>query len=219
MMSEHNFIKKYTYNVAMPIAKVFIKINLTANQVTFLSFISSILSAYFLIYENSPLNFCVFWLINIILDFTDGTLARLSGKKNNGVLRVDHLTDVLKYGIIWIATGFRYLDNFIWAAVAVCCFSHLYFIILSHDFNRFLSKENNANRKLDDEQNKIMSFIYNYPLLRNIYQITLTIDGHCLFYFLVLPFGKYYAVGVLFYFSFISILRSLNIIRILSYKN
>ena len=213
-MNHQNVVKKFTYWITSPLARGFIKINVSANNVTFLSFLSSVVAGYFLVYKENILFFIIFWLLNIILDFTDGAVARGSKKDRiNGVLRVDHLTDLIKFGIIWIATGLKYLDHLVWISAIACSLCYFFYVILSHDHIHYLKI--NKNQSEISKSGSIKDKIHGNFLLRNFFQLLLTIDGHSLYYFLILPLGKQYAISIFFYFSFLSILRSIQLIKIL----
>ena len=74
----------------------------------------------------------------------------------------------------------------------------------------------NVLNKNDKIQNAERKFIWSNFIYRNLYQIFLTIDGRCLYWFFYfLYMGKFYCVLVLLYFSTLCIVRSLNIVRIL----
>ena len=59
-MDHQNVIKKFTYWVTSPLARGFIKINVSANKVTFLSFLSSVVAGYFLAYKENSFIFYYF---------------------------------------------------------------------------------------------------------------------------------------------------------------
>jgi hypothetical protein len=208
-----NIIKQLTYKLSLPLAHAFVKINFSANKVTLLAFLSSILAGLSLIIDDGVKYFIIFWSMNILLDFCDGTVARINKKSKKSLFRVDHMSDLFKFGIIWIATGYRYLDHLVWLIIAVCIFIYFYFVILSHDYQNYLltQKNNIINNSMDD--NSIKNKINNNWLLRNIYEVLFTIDGHSLFYFLILPVSKFHAFIILFYFSLISFLRAVIIAK------
>ena len=89
----------------------------------------------------------------------------------------------------------------------------LFYVILSHDHIHYLKI--NKNQRGISKSGSIKDKIHGYFFLRNFFQLLLTIDGHSLYYFLILPLGKQYAISIFFYFSFLSILRSIQLIKIL----
>ena len=207
-MIDHNILKKITYIIAYPVALFFFKLKISANTVTFISVGMSIMAGISLLLNLHPVYFIFFWILNILLDFSDGTVARLSGKKSISILRVDHMSDLLKYGIIWISAGISYSDNLVWISAFACCFIHLYFNIISHDYNNYIKSLNKKN------VTRLNYFTFNRKnlVLKNLYELFFTIDGHSLFIFLLLPLSRIHACFILIYFSLLSLLRALIII-------
>ncbi|MFH1682663.1 MAG: CDP-alcohol phosphatidyltransferase family protein [Candidatus Woesearchaeota archaeon] len=73
-----------------PAAKVLLRIGLTANQLTFLSFIFGLLTVYFLFKIHYL--FIIFAVLHLLADAFDGVLARLTQPTNFGTY-FDYLTD------------------------------------------------------------------------------------------------------------------------------
>ena len=203
-MINHNIVKKITYFIAYPLALLFFKLKISANSVTFLSLVMSVLAGISLSLNLNPIYFTFFWILNILLDFSDGTVARLYGKQNSSIINIDHMTDLLKFGIIWISAGISYSNTSVWISAFACCFLHLYFNIISHDYNNYTDLREKNKKNVGG-----LSFFKKNPIFRNVYELLFSIDGHSLYYFLLLPISKSYAMYVFIYFSTISILRSL----------
>ena len=86
---EGNLIQKFLYAFAYPIAASAKKFGLTSNSLTLFSFIFT-LFAFVSLIKNNSYNFMLFWLIAYILDYADGTLARMTNSKGKTALRYDH---------------------------------------------------------------------------------------------------------------------------------
>ena len=76
-----------------PISKFFAFLKIKPNFLTFFSVIFTVLAFYFLII-NQYFLFLFFWLLNIIFDFCDGQVARISKNVNKSLLRFDHLLSI-----------------------------------------------------------------------------------------------------------------------------
>ena len=102
----HNPIQIFLYVVAYPLALFLNKIKLSPNSVTIISSIFAVFSFVSLIKYNLFL-FYIFWGISFILDYADGTLARMINKVRKNALRIDHISDHLK--VILISSRFWHL--------------------------------------------------------------------------------------------------------------
>ena len=89
-----NPIQKLLYILAYPIAKISSKFGLTPNILTLISFIFTIL-AFISLVKNYLLSFISFWFVAFILDYADGTLARMTNSKGKTALEYDHISDLL----------------------------------------------------------------------------------------------------------------------------
>ena len=75
----NNPIQFVLYAIAFPIAIVFKKLHISPNQLTLLSVLLTVLAVYHLIEKDHSL-FLIYWSFAYILDYTDGTLARMTKK-------------------------------------------------------------------------------------------------------------------------------------------
>ena len=97
----NNPIQFVLYAIAYPLALIFKKFHISPNQLTFLSVLLTVLAVVFLI-EKDQLLFLLYWTAAYILDYTDGTLARMTKKIGNSALRLDHFCDQLKILLILV---------------------------------------------------------------------------------------------------------------------
>lgn len=104
--------KKVTSRFILPIVKIISKTGITPNILTALSFISGLISIYFLF--SSRLLFAIFIILSVIFDILDGNLARYTKKKTKFGSYLDDTSDrfvnllmILKYnfvfGLYWLA--------------------------------------------------------------------------------------------------------------------
>ena len=114
-----------------PISKFFAFLKIKPNSLTFFSVIFTVLAFYFLII-NQYFLFLFFWLLNIIFDFCDGQVARISKNVNKSLLRFDHLSDVFKISIIFLGTAIHLKDESLWILIFSTNFFYLFYVILNH---------------------------------------------------------------------------------------
>ncbi len=100
-----------------PVGVVFFRLNIPANLITFFSLLFGTASALAYYYEDLIIA-ATFLLISGILDLTDGTVARLSGKPTKFGAVFDWIVDKWVDGLILGIVGYLYTNPF-WATVAV----------------------------------------------------------------------------------------------------
>ncbi|WP_038054932.1 CDP-alcohol phosphatidyltransferase family protein [Thermodesulfobacterium hydrogeniphilum] len=100
-----------------PVGVVLFRLNIPANLITFFSLLFGTASALAYYYENLTIA-ATFLFISGILDLTDGTVARLSGKPTKFGAVFDWIADKWVDGLILGIVGYLYTDPF-WATVAV----------------------------------------------------------------------------------------------------
>ena len=103
-----NILKLFLYKTAFPFALMFRSLKFTPNNVTLLSFLICLVSNLFLLNGHSEL-FLVFWYLSHFLDYVDGTLARITDNKTKILLRVDHLSDLIKIESFTLTKGLCFL--------------------------------------------------------------------------------------------------------------
>jgi phosphatidylglycerophosphate synthase len=118
----------------IPLARLITKIpfKIHPNIITIFSFIFAILAGY-CFFQNLLIIGSILYLINFILDCTDGTLARLTGTTSKIGEKLDFYTD--RIGIIGLYLGLwwsQYYQNNNWFIGAIIIITH-YAIIFSGD--------------------------------------------------------------------------------------
>ena len=216
-----NIVSLILYKLAYPTASLFAKFSIKPNLITWLSILFTCIAALFLFQENGPFFFVLFWLVSVHLDFSDGTLARMTKKVSKSAFRLDHLTDLIKLCLVFVSFGIFYNTFETWVLVNTSIFSFLYCEILNLEIKYYskqatLSDSNPADNTLINskwiQNTGIFQFKALTTFLRNIHSVFFGISGHSLLFFCVLPFGLMYANIFLIYFTFVCTYSSIRII-------
>lgn len=216
----HNPFQFIIYLAAYPVAIFFKSIRFSPNQVTLLSVLFSVFSFISLINYNLHL-FYTFFGMSYILDYADGTLARLTNKEGKSALNVDHISDQLKIIMTFLGFGFYYDCKEIWALTFLSSALFLFYSLLNHELSNNL-KLSMFGSSYDSEENKIENnsrlkllkryLLRNYAILRYFYTFIFgtlyLIDGHTLIIFFFIPISYEYAVYLLIYFISICSIHS-----------
>ena len=189
--TKDNLFQLIIYGVAYPFALLFKFLNLTPNTITLFSFILFIISKILLL-NNYTLLFIVFWYISHFLDYVDGTLARITGNKTKILLRLDHLSDVVKIQITFYTLSIYYNTLEVWSFFLIF---NLFFWIKEiikqqYDFNLLSHKLNINSPK---KPNRI---------IENLKNILFTFNGHSLFLIGLGIIDSSFLIGILAYFTF-----------------
>ena len=94
-VEKYNFVVVFLRLLSLPIVKFSIKFNLHPNLLTLTGFFSGLVSIYFL-YVNINYLFIFFWSLSCILDYADGTLARITKKVSHFGYLFDMISDRVK---------------------------------------------------------------------------------------------------------------------------
>ena len=215
------------YRLAYPFSVFLAKLNLTPNQITTLSLAFSI-AAFFSLTSTSGLSwFITFWLIAVLLDFCDGTVARMTNQISKTAFRYDHISDIFKISLISFGVGIRFNDIEIWMLSTSLIFFYNYSEILCHDLisikkiNQIKQIESQTHAlTIDLESNNLLEKkrlrdrfilvkflmgkmpIFMMCLIKiygDVSNILLTFNGHTLLFFLALPVGGWVTKATLLY--------------------
>jgi len=99
--AKNNIIVYILGRFSYPFSVVFAKIGVTPNQITTLSSLLAILSSLALVYDDGWKLFVLFWSLSLLLDFCDGTVARMTDQVRKTAFRYDHTSDLFKIFIHW----------------------------------------------------------------------------------------------------------------------
>ena len=213
----NNPIQFVLYAIAFPIAIVFKKLHISPNQLTLLSVLLTVLAVYHLIEKDHWL-FLIYWSFAYILDYTDGTLARMTKKIRSTALRIDHVCDQLKIILIFLGFGIYYSTYIVWILCFLASTLFLFYSLINHDLsstNKLLKTHSHKlNNLIINEigiKEKIKIKILNNYFLTTLYKIffnsLFTINGHTLMIFFIIPLDIFYCKYLLFYFIIICLMN------------
>lgn len=217
-----NIIQLFLYKIAYPLSTLFVKLNITPNTITVFSIIFAVISFLALILDNGFIYFTLFWTLSIHLDYCDGTVARMTGNLRKSAFRFDHMSDIIKIGLIIFGVGIRYQTISIWLLSFMSMFSFLYLTIVSHELGYYKKSKDSlplaeqSNALVIKNNSFIIKLIRNNTLLTNLYSFFFTLNGHTLLWFFLISLGPELAKIFLVYFLLLSIFRVVKGIKMLS---
>jgi phosphatidylglycerophosphate synthase len=184
-----------------PVSKLFVFFKISPNSLTFFSIIFTVIAFYLLINEQYYL-FLFFWFLNIVFDFCDGQVARLSKKVNKSAFRFDHLSDIIKISLILLGLAIYYKNNNLWVIIFITNFTFLFYIILNHSVQKTVNFKKRNNH-----------FFFNYfkseniliAIIKILIPIMTKFNGHSLLLFFFLPINIKICLIILIYFNILFI--------------
>lgn len=201
------------YRFAFPFALMLSALRLSPNQITTLSLLSAAISAAALALGMNGA-FCAFWGAAVLLDFCDGTVARMTGKVRTTAFRYDHSSDLVKIFLIILGAGYRYDSPLIWGLCLATSFAFMFYMVINHDLGSTRQRLSDpaggrvsARAWASDGESVLIS-----QALRSV---LLTINGHTLLVFFFLPLGETGAILGLSYFLMLSVVRAARCIHIM----
>jgi len=228
--AEVNIVQLLMYRFAYPFAVLLNNLRVSANLVTSLSLIFSILAFSALAFDEGWVLFSIFWGVTVLLDFCDGTVARMSNKVSKQAFRYDHMSDLFKIFLLFLGAGMRYDTGVVWIVSVVVLFLFMYFMILNHDIVHIrklsLLKEPVARDSdpqlppMDTspvepglrirERYRIVAWMVKFDLLYKVWRLfwppLTTINGHTLLLFFLFPYGPEAVVLSLGYLGLLALL-------------
>ncbi|TVO60277.1 CDP-alcohol phosphatidyltransferase family protein [Denitromonas ohlonensis] len=209
----NNLLLLGMYRAAYPAAAAFNRLGFSPNLLTGLSCLTTLAAAIALATREGAVLFCLLWALSVLLDFCDGTVARMASKVSRNAFRFDHMSDLAKISAILIAAGIRHDSITLWSLCSIALFSFLYYAVLSQElkyaqtqFDR-KSEANAATAAAAGLQSRMPSAV------RIIYAIFGTLNGHTLLIFFALPFAPVPIAVALIYLTLISLSGSAARIR------
>ena len=212
-----NVLQYVMYRSAYPVAVFLNRVRLSPNQITTASLGFSLLAFYQLVFGQGWGWYCTFWGISVLLDFTDGTVARMSDRVSRSAFRYDHMSDLFKISLLMLGVGMRYDDLLIWMLALSACFTFLYRDALNRElgFARERQKattvgELDSKKKLRRGRSATVTWAIERGWPRKVYKNLMSIffsfSGHTLPLFCLFPLGFNFAVAVLVYLILIELL-------------
>ncbi len=225
-----NFVLLLMYRFAYPFAVLLNKLHLSPNQITTQSLVFSVLAFIALVYDDGWVLFSVFWGMTVLLDFCDGTVARMTDRVSKTSFRYDHMSDTFKIYLVVLGVGIRYNDMLFWVLSSTLVFSYAYSEILSHDLKNALMKEQAADSLAIPAVNPIRKkrireqffvagfFLKKFPLVANLlkeawvnlYTALFGFNGHTLLLFFTFPIGGWVTKITLIYLISLTVISSVS---------
>lgn len=197
---KNSFLNYILYFISSPFVLISKKIGLSPNTLTTLSIISCAFSSFFLL-SNYYETYVYFFIFSLLLDYSDGPLARMTNKVSRSKLNFDHLSDLFKIFLLSLCLCVFY-NNKILFIVAFC---FIFILLFLEILNNKLDSNNikSQNSFIESNLNKLFN-----PNLKNlflqVYNTLFIFHGHSLILFLFMPLSVDFAIFGLVYFSFLS---------------
>jgi len=217
-----NIVLLLMYRFAYPFAALLNKLNLSPNQITTQSLFFSILAFAALVFDEGWVWFSIFWGMTVLLDFCDGTVARMANKVSKSAFRYDHMSDLFKISLVILGIGLHYNDALVWVLAFSASFVFMYGDVLNNTLGSIaklaaktqqatnsdeVSLPPNSRRR---DRYRIVAWVVKRDWLltiyKNTYAVLLTVNGHTLLLFFILPLGRGYALAGFSYLIFVELL-------------
>lgn len=226
-----NFILLGMYRFFSPFAVLLHRMRFTPDQITTGSLLMTMLAFVALAFDKGWVLFSILWWLAVLLDFCDGTVARMGNSVSKKAFRYDHMSDLFKIFLLFLGTAIRYDDYMVWLMSMMVLFSFMYFNLLNQilaDIYRRTGAQRGkpaASGNMETptlrnrERYRIIAWIVQFPrlyhCLRGLYSALITITGHSLLLFFLLPHGKMNVIWLFSYLIAVSLYGIASRIRIL----
>lgn len=205
-----NILQRVMYRGAFPFAVLLNRMGMSPNRITTASLAFAILAFCALAFAEGWIWYCIFWGMSILLDFSDGTVARMTGRISKSAFRYDHMSDLFKVSLLMLGVGIRYDDSLVWVLALSACFTFLYRDALNRELSRTRERQavgsedassTAATRRRDRYAVVAWAVRYQWALglYKNLVAILFTVSGHTLLLFFLFPLGSEPAIGALIY--------------------
>ncbi len=104
----------FLYLSAVPLAKLLIFCRIKPNSITTLSNLTAIAGLIFLAWGSSAWLFQIAWVLALLLDIADGTVARVTGQSSAQGSFYDHMSDQVKVIALFLSVALRYNEYEVW---------------------------------------------------------------------------------------------------------
>ena len=216
--AKNNIIIYLLGRLSYPFSVVFTKIGVSPNQLTTVSTMMAILSSISLVYDSGWLLFIIFWSCSLLLDFCDGTVARMTDQVRTSAFRYDHTSDLFKIFIVILGVSVRFDDLVLWIISTSTIFFFMFYTLLNHEYS-YVDKINNliGSSAQDDDLFRDVKITLKHKLksrlsegvfktiLTNAYVVIFSINGHTLLVFLFFSLGVFVAKFILLYLMTLSV--------------
>ena len=213
----NNFLLLLMYRLAYPFALVLGKHNYSPNVITTQSLLFSLLAFVALVFDEGWILFSIFWGVAVLMDFCDGTVARMTEKVSKIAFRYDHMSDLFKVSLIILGVGIRYNDPLIWALSVSACFAFMYGDALNRELGIARRRQAEGEMKSPSEPSlrrrdryRLVGWAIKYEFLYKIYKsiisVLLTVNGHTLLLFFIFVHGPVLAIWGFSYLILVELL-------------
>lgn len=228
-----NILLLWMYRLAYPFSIALKNVGFSPNQITSLSILFSVITFCALVL-NMSWGYCAFfWGLATLLDFCDGTVARMTNKVSEMAFRYDHMSDLFKICLLIFGVGIRYQNIYVWEMVFASSFFFLYADLLSYQLDTALDARLNQKLKFQPnlsvenvqpirlrERSKVAAYIVKreklLSVLVNTHSALFTVHGHTLLLFIFVGVNYKLALIALAYFSLLNIRRiKINITQLI----
>jgi hypothetical protein len=230
--ASNNPLMVVMYRLAYPFSFILNRTGISPDQITTLSLLSAIMAFFVLILHASIIWFILFWGIAVLLDFCDGTVARMSSRISTRAFCYDHMSDIVKISLVIVGVAIHFDDKTLWVLCSTFLFVHLYSEIVSHDLKNLTERWEATNSQLlpADVDSRIVPRVRDrilvvhflvtrlplvYRSLLQIYVIMTTFNGHTLLLFLALPLGGVWTYATVTYLIVLAVHSGVRSIRTL----
>jgi len=218
------------YRFAYPFAYLLNKIRLSPNNITTQSLVFTVLSFFALIFDDGWIFFTLFWGMAVLLDFCDGTVARMANKVSKTAFRYDHMSDIFKIYLVVLGVGVRNDDPIFWVLCSTLVFSYTYSEVLSHDLKSAeMKNQTTVNSSAVTVEGPLRrtrirerftfigivakEFPFILKLLQAMYGALVSFNGHTLLFFFTFPIGGWVTRTTLIYLISLTAISSVSSIN------
>jgi len=205
-----NLIIWMIYQVAVPIARAALFLRISPNTLTTLSSAFAISSGITLLIDGLHDAFIPLFIISLLLDFTDGLVARTSGKIGRTAFRYDHISDLFKVSFVVLCLAIYCNSILVWILSMSSITLFLVSTVLNHEMDSARKTKNYEPQQGFDR----IRFLGN-PIVTNIFAIFFTYNSHSLLLFIFITRSPEFAPHVFAYLIIISTYACMRYINIL----
>ena len=197
-----NVIIWLLYRLTFPASKLLAQLKVSPNFITTLGLVFIGINGYFLISGTHRLACTALWYLAILLDLTDGQVARITNKVRRHSFNYDHTSDLLKLSFTFLCGGIYFSSLLLWPIIAFC----LTTLFLSDVLNKEISfaRSSISSKQVNGKESTHSTFA------TNIYTIFLTYNTHTLLVFPIFMVRSQFAIFGLIYLILISTVNCLR---------
>ena len=194
---QENIVSYCLFYIAFPLVYLFRLLKVSPNVVTTLGNLAAILAFVFLLGSGTSLIAALLWFLSVLLDHSDGALARVTERVRKHKFRYDHFSDILKISFLFLLISLIHENNL----VVICAtFNSVMFL-----FREVLLLNLNFAQSGQDDKNVSLKVKSSTIFFQNFKNIFATINGHSTLVFGLLFVDEAMHAYVIFYFSLIII--------------